>query len=121
MTYIRKERQAFPWSSQSLPSLPEHQIVILLPILRRQKGCQTKVLSQDVRSAVSFPQFSGSRCQELPGVARLSFHVTSPSTGQLSGKLQKSAQYPGAARKKRTFPTLKGEGDASKGRSNYRP
>lgn len=48
-------------------------------------------------------------------------HVTSPSTEQLPGKLQKSAQYPGAARKKKTFPALEGEGDANKGRSNYRP
>lgn len=75
-------------------------------------SCQTKVWSQNSDTAVSSPQSSGSRCQgrSTPGWPGCHPHQQPTSWGT-EGKLPKSAQYPGAAWKKRTFPSLEGEGD----------
>lgn len=77
-------------------------------------GCQTKVLSQDVRSAASFPQFSGSRCQELPGVAKVS--STSPAH-QLSNSQENCRNLPNIP----VPPESKGRSPPWKTKANYRP
>lgn len=102
MTYTQNGQQACPQSSQSLPSLTEHQTAVRQSIKLKRRNCSfPSSVAQDAKAGA---HWGGSQSVSPP-----------------ARELQKSVQYPGATSKNRTFPSLEGEVDASKSLSKHRP